>query len=441
MEKIKTAFSHPRFPAVILLLVFVPLFFHGPRFGIPYVKGGDEPHYLAMINSLLIDGNLDLRNSYDSARKGSWRIGKKFAGAAVDAHVDWNVGGRQVTWPQVYEDPNQWKKGADGYYVPERRPDVTVDISNLPEYSGHPAGIAFLLAPFLWPFRGTPLTEPMALLCSNLAVLLSVFLFRGILRRYTQDRLALNLATLLAFLGTPIWAYARTLFMEPYLIFFATAAYFLVLEKRSGFWAGISLGLGALLKPNFLILSLPLACFLVYKRKFKSLGLLAIGPCLATAAVLYSNFLWYGSPFTPPQPFWFGNPLHGLVGLLFSWNHGIFTFMPAALLALAAWPRFLRDHGSEAVLIGSGFLVYFIMMALYGCWWGGWCYGPRLVAPVLLFLMAPIFHLPGIYSPLGKPLRLLAVVICVASLAFNALGAMDGYWDSHPLTIFAGNIS
>lgn len=407
----------------------------------PRIKGGDEPHYLVMINSLLMDGDLDLRNNYESARNGSWQVGKKFMGQPVDPHVVWTVGGRQVIWSEVYEEPDQWLKDENGNPKPVRKPGVTINVDGLPEYSSHPAGIAFLLAPFLWPFRGTPYTEPIALLCSNLAVILSVFLFHGILRRYTTNPLGLNLATLLAFLGTPIWAYGRTLFMEPYLLFFAMGAFYLVLEKKSGFWAGIALGLGALLKPNFLILFFPLALFYVKEKKFKTIILMMAGPAISTAAILYTNARWYGSPFTPPQPFWFGNPIHGLLGLLFSWNHGIFTFAPVSLLALFCWARFFREHRAEAWLLASAFTLYFLMMSLYGCWWGGWCYGPRLVAPVLPFLMALLVYLPEVYSSWGRPLKVLAVVLCLASLAFNALGAMDGYWDSHPLTLLVGNIS
>ncbi|HJT23092.1 MAG TPA: hypothetical protein VJ873_00835, partial [bacterium] len=68
--------SKKTFLLFLAFCLFVPLFFHGPRFGLPHIKGGDEPHYLTMINSLLMDRDLNLTNNYKAARKGSWQVGK-----------------------------------------------------------------------------------------------------------------------------------------------------------------------------------------------------------------------------------------------------------------------------------------------------------------------------------------------------------------------------
>ena len=428
-------------PLFISACLFIPLFFHGPRFGIPYIKGGDEPHYLVMINSLLMDGDLNLLNNYESARRGSWQLGKKFAGQPVDPHVVWNVNGKQVLWSQVYEGTSQWTKDPAGYYVPEKRKDAQVDVSGLPAYSSHPAGIAFLLAPILWLFRGTPLTEPFALLFSNISVILSSVLFRRILQRYTKNDIVLNLGTLLTFLGMPLWAYGRTLFMEPFLLLFALSAYFLGLEKRSGFWVGMALGLGALLKPNFLILFFPIGWLYLKEKRYKTICWMMVGPILSTSVILYTNASWYGFPFTPAQPFRFGNPFSGMLNVLFSWNHGILPFAPVVILSLLFWKDFFHEHRSDAFLLGSGFTIYFLMMSLFECWWGGWCFGPRLVSPVLAFLMVPIINLPGAFIRWSKPMKWAALILCILSIGINLLGALDGYWDSHPITIFMGNIS
>jgi hypothetical protein len=45
----------------------------------PYIKGGDEPHYLLILNSLINDGDLDLKDNYESVHQGSLQAGKKFA--------------------------------------------------------------------------------------------------------------------------------------------------------------------------------------------------------------------------------------------------------------------------------------------------------------------------------------------------------------------------
>jgi hypothetical protein len=431
--------SDKAFIPFFVFCLFVPLFFHGPRFGLPYIKGGDEPHYLVMINSLLNDGDLDLTNNYESAREGSRQAGKKFAGQALEPQGVWNIGGRQVIWSQVYEDTNRWEKNGAGAYVPKKKPDTHFDVSGLPMYSSHPAGIAFILFPILWCFRGTGAVEPLALVCSEVAVLFAVFGFRRILQRSITDSFSINLATFLAFLGTPLWAYGRSLFMEPFLLSFAVWAYALALERKSGFWIGLLLGLGALLKPNFLILLFPLTGLWIFERKIRDLLLALVGPVLATGLILYLNARWYGSPWTPPQPFHFGNPLSGMIGLWFSWNHGILALSPVVFLALIGWKKFIHEKQREAILVGFGFLIYFLMMASFECWWGGWCYGPRLIAPVFSFLMIPLVYLPDFYSSLKSPILKFSIwFVCFISLLFNFAGAMDGYWDSHPIVMFSG---
>ncbi len=425
----------------MVLLLFVPIFFHGPRFGMPYVKGGDEPHYLIVINSLLNDGDLDLKNNYDSACQGSFQAGKKFAGLPLERHVASNLNGRRIVSEEIYENLDKWKRDEKGHPVPVLKPGVPSDISSLPEYSVHPSGIAYLLAPFLWIAKGTPYLEPLALFLANLSVILSVFLFRGVISRYTKDAVLINLATFLVFIGTPIWAYGRTLFTEPFLIFFALGAYLLALEKNSGLWAGALIGLGMTIKTPFAVLAIPLFVFWLKRMEWSNILRFALGPILSAVFYLFLNFKMYGSPFHPPTPFIPYNPIFGSLGIWFSWNHGILTFVPVILPILFSWKKFLMEQGSEAYVWGGGFLSYFLVMACFIGWSGAWSFGPREMVPVIPFLMIPVCYTLKNFLEWGRPKQSAFIVLCVLSLIFNALGAMDGYWNSHPLTLFKGNIS
>jgi hypothetical protein len=425
--------------SVLFLMLFFPLFFHGYHFGWPWVKGGDEPHYLIMINSLMNDGDFDLRNNYESALKGSDQAGRKYAGMPIGRHVEWK--GLKIGWPQVVENPDKWPLDSQGHPVPSVKSGFNGDYLNLPEYPSHPAGMAVLLAPFLWFVRGTRLVEPLALFYSFLAVAMGAFLFHRLVRRYDSDPVVANAAVLLAFLASPIWMNARTLFTEPFLLFFALASYLLVVEKKSGFWPGLLLGLGGLLKPNFLILLLPPALFLLREHRWKALSLLFLGPSLSAVGTLYLNNLFMGSPFMTNNPVTFGNPLNETFYLLFSWNHGLFVFSPIAFYCLVVWKKYFAQCGSEAFLFSSGFALYFIFMAC--CWAGpwGWSFGPRHIIPVVPFIMVPMFYLWKDYQNFGKGPRMLIQAAIGISIFINFLGALDGYWDSNPLTIFAGNIA
>ncbi|MGH7738592.1 MAG: hypothetical protein ACREL1_00450, partial [bacterium] len=138
---------------VLFLALFVPLFFHGFRFGIPYVKGGDEPHYLIMINSLLNDGDWDLKNNYESVWKGSIQAGKKFKGLPLHLQVICKLGDQLLPWTQVYDFPSSFKPNSKGQ-LPQLKPGI--DYSKLKDYPMHPYGMPILLSTVLWPVKNTP---------------------------------------------------------------------------------------------------------------------------------------------------------------------------------------------------------------------------------------------------------------------------------------------
>jgi len=424
----------------LVIFLFLPLFFHGTRCGIPYVKGGDEPHYLIMINTLIETKNWDVKKSYEEVWKGSTLAGKKYAGLPLDAHANYIVPGKILPWSGVYENPSIWKKDSEGQLVPLLKPGI--DDSTLRACPGHPYGMAFLLASILWPFKNTPWVEPLALLFANLSVLLSVFLFRRLIRRYVNDSLIVNLSTFIVFLCTPLWAYGRTLFNEPFLILFGLVGYLAALDKKSGFWSGLFLGIGLFMKPTFCILLFPLGIHWLLRKDWGNILRMAVGPALALAFYLYTNNELYGSPYHFYDHKDFGDTLQGMFGLCFSWNHGLLPFLPVVIPVLFFWKRFLREKGEEAwVLGGAVILNYFFWANIVGDWYGGWCYGPRQMVPVIPFLMIPIFYALESYHSWKKWQQWVFVILCLLSFSFNALGAMDGYWDSHPLTILKGNVS
>lgn len=431
--------SEKSFLAFLALILVLPGFFHGPRFGLPRVKGGDEPHYLIMLNGFLNDGNFELKENYERVWRGSPEAGRKFAGVLLDPHVVYREGGRFLWWSQVYEDPSKWKKDGQGLPVPQYQNGV--DGAALKAYPEHPVGLALLLAAPLWLFRGTPWVEPLALLLSALSMFLCALAFRSLLRRYTPDPALANGCTLLVFLGTPLWAYGRTLFTEPFLACLALGAYALALKRDSGLVPGILLGIGMMMKPVLAVLLFPLFVFWAARRAWGKIASLAVGPALATVVFLALDDSMFGSPFHTPQPFAVGNPLHGALGLWFSWNHGLIPFSPALLPVLFSWKKFIADKREEALLLGSAFLGYFLIMALWKEWTGDWCFGPRLVVPVIPFLAIPAWHTLGVFRAANAWKRALFLFLYALSLAFSALGAVDGYWDSHPLTLLWGNIS
>jgi hypothetical protein len=82
--------------------------------------------------------------------------------------------------------------------------------------------------------------------------------------------------------------------------------------------------------------------------------------------------------------------------------------------------------------LSLGFVLLLLPVATVGHWWGGYCYGPRLLAeatPILCVLLVPAFELFE-----QRPwLKYVAVCLAVLSIGMHAIGAFsDGNWNIDP---------
>src|SRR5689334_14565569 len=83
---------------LIVLLLWPQLFaaelgWSGKYLGWARVLTGDEPHYLVLVNSVLNDHDLDLRNNYESVLEGSEQAGARFRFSNLDHHVSYYING------------------------------------------------------------------------------------------------------------------------------------------------------------------------------------------------------------------------------------------------------------------------------------------------------------------------------------------------------------
>jgi len=408
-----------------------------PFLGLPLVTSGDEPHYLVMLHSLVSDHDLDLSNNYDRARQGSVEIGVGRAGAAIDHQVAWyGADGSLRNWDSVYYYARDARgKALPPPTLPERKPDAPSEFEGKPQYSQHPPGLPLLLAPLVYPARGTAWVEHLSIVWSTLATLACALLLRELLRGLSSDRGLVNATTLLAILGSPTWHYGRTLFTEPWLALCAVGALMLATRENAFFLAGLLLALGIQLKPPFALLAGPLFIDRVLARDAKRAALFALPIALSVALVLYENQLFFGAPLRAGQPWESGNFLTGAVGGLFSLEHGLIPFCPALLVALAGFPALFRDHRREAWLVVGMSVPHCLLMWFYYCWWGGYCYGPRYLAPIIPLLFLGALKVLESFSQLSPRLQRLVVATCSLSLLISAMGAVVhlAFWGKHPL--------
>src|SRR5215813_2441434 len=170
-------------------IVLLPQFYQAGNsmtWGFPTVVSGDEPHYLVLLNSVIMDGDFDLRNNYLSVHEGSNQAGVNFAGSSVDHHTTYWFGRQRLIWRDLFiENVHWWPRVSLGHLIPLVKVGVDPAIATRPEAPAHPVGIAVLLAPIVFPFRGTPWVEHIAILCAGLATLLAAYFYQRILRYFS----------------------------------------------------------------------------------------------------------------------------------------------------------------------------------------------------------------------------------------------------------------
>jgi hypothetical protein len=362
----------------------------GTHYGWPTIGEGDEPHYLILVNSVIRDGDLDLRNNYDSAQAGSDQAGRQYAGQELDRHVTY------------------WEGNQRGVGVDPSHPEG-------PQRPAHSPGIAFLLAPFLYPFRNTQAVEHLACFCAGLATVVAMLCFVGLARHFTADSRKVALVAVATFLGTPVWFYSRSFFNEPFILMTAVAAYYWALRRDSFLIAGAFIALGMLMKPPLALLCVPLALLCLRKPRWSArawcLTRLGVLPVAAVGVTLGLNLHLYGSIVHGPYPFYWGNPLRGAIGILLSERHGLFFWSPVAFAAAVGWPSFWKQRKLEAGVVGGAFLVFFLLVSCWKFWNGGWCFGPRLLVPGIPFLCLGLLGVPEL-----KWVRRIGISLAVAGV-------------------------
>lgn len=422
------------------LALFVPSFLNhnGSLEGsFPRVEIGDESHHLLMTYSLIADGDLDLKNNYRAVHEGSDQAGIALRGQPLDHHVVWYREGRNIQWWQVYfVDGSKWDRSPHGTPIPRARVEVPPGLPELPEYSNHPYGLPLLLAPFLYPFRGAPVwIERMALILMTATSLVGAIGFSTLLRHFGAPEPRIRFVTALAWLGTPIWYYSGRLFAEGILTALVVWIYALGLAERRWCLVGLLVGLGMQMKLPFVLVAVPLLLATDLLRSKRNLFAFVVPILGSVACSGVLNFLMFGAPDRLPQRFWTGDLVHNFLGFWFDLHHGLLPFVPAVLVAAVAWPGFIRRHGSRGASLLAGFTLYAMLVISWNGWFGGACFGPRLIAPVLPLLLASLVALPG----WGR----IQQVLIGASFVFGAFGAIhhssDMKW--HPVELLLRNVS
>jgi hypothetical protein len=139
------------------------------------------------------------------------------------------------------------------------------------------------------------------------------------------------------------------------------------------------------------------------RRNFARYVLFMLVPLsLLAVVVLWSNWYRFESVFNTGYGQWMSSPgvkhdnlslkilPSNLKGMFLTFNeYNVLTTFPVLVFALPGFRAFLRRHSAESAILIAVILANLIPNAMYSCWPGPWCYGPRYQLPMLFVAALP----------------------------------------------------
>lgn len=269
-----------------------------------------------------------------------------------------------------------------------------------------------------------------------------------LLRRLTSEWAAWVL-TLVFALGTANWSTAsQALFQHVYgQLAIAGCLYAITrwTDARLGerwYWAaGVFAGCAIAIRPTNVAWIPALAAALTVSKVRWSQYLCVFAPVMLAGAVVAAyNFSVFGSVGGGYPARLDGHLLEGLTGVLFSPGRGLLLYTPVAVFALFAFAprvRALRERHQALIMAASVFAVlHIVIISLWPVWWGGYCWGPRMLTEVVVPAMVLIaIGVPAWRCPLGKTAFAVVAVYCVLIQALGVYCYPKGRWDHLPVSV------
>jgi hypothetical protein len=178
---------------------------------------------------------------------------------------------------------------------------------------------------------------------------------------------------------------------------------------------------------------------------------LAVAGTAALAALPWGALNWsmYRTPFGPMSvqtsgTLWSFTDPSAWAGVLLSPTHGLLTYQPwLLLLVLNVWPALRPESSLQRTPLPPGWrlwavaviVLHLALVSSWRCWWGGWCWGSRLVSEDIPLLA--LFTLGPLATLLATPRRsrlVLAIAITSALLHVPSVYLDQKRW-------YAGNES
>ncbi len=325
-------------------------------------------------------------------------------------------------------------------------------------YSSYPIGGPLLLAPAYLPLAAIPAvralpTEDLFLLARLLEKIAasalaagSVLVLLALLKGVTRPGWAWGL-TLVYALATGTWAVSSQALWQQTFGQLALALALLFFQRgqehpRAFWWCGLAGGAAIAIRPtNALLLPALVAALWAIRARPRGYARILLPMVAAGVLVAAYNLTIFGrvSGGYPAQLG--GGWLAGLTGVLASPGRGLLVYTPVLAFALlAALPGAAPQRRQQrALLVASTTFValQIVVIAKWHMWWGGYCWGPRLLIEILPFTLV-LMALGTAQLERSRPLRASFLAFAVYSCAIQGIGVYCypmGAWDARPVSV------
>jgi hypothetical protein len=381
--------SPPQSRTLVFVVTLAIYLFFGLRSLSTIGLGGDEPHYLVITHSLLVDHDLQIENNHT---RGDYRA----------------------------------------FFGGELRPDYLQRGVNGQIYSIHAPGLSVLLLPAyaVAGARGAIVTVCVLAAVAALAVFEIAAIVAGLATAW--------LTWAMICFTVPFIPHAWALYPE--IAGAAIVAWAIVWTLRSRdrsptswLWRGVCLAMLPWLHTKFTVLLAGLIVCLLWNLRARWRSAAALVLPIAISGVAWIAFFWIIYRSIDPQVPYGGytaqfvrveNIPRSLFGLLFDQKFGFLIYAPIYLLLLPGLRALFRDRqlrqlGVMTVLTAGA---YVISAARLYMWWGGSSAPARFLVPVLP-LLAPAIAL-GLTRVKDRAATVTVAIVAAMSLAVAAAGAI-----------------
>jgi hypothetical protein len=166
-----------------------------------------------------------------------------------------------------------------------------------------------------------------------------------------------------------------------------------------------------------------LGLWMLSRSASRALGFAAAG-CVGVVPIVLIYQAIYATPFGPSQAQMAGREwqtawFEPLAGLLVSPARGLLVYQPWVLIAVGGVGLAWRKSWWWLAMLAA--IAHILLIASWKCWWGGWCWGSRLLSEAVPLLA--LAALPGIEWLLARHGGwVLLGILGVSSFAVHAAG-------------------